>query len=55
MSDFSTKQPKPQSRSNDFDALLEGEPETGFVQAPRVGLAKTAAGPGVPASNRKIH
>jgi hypothetical protein len=32
-----------------------GEPVTGFVQAPHSERAGTGPGPGVPASNRKIH
>jgi hypothetical protein len=53
--DFSTKQPAPQKRdSTQFDAQESGEPTTGFTQAPRVGLPATGAGPGKPASNRKI-
>jgi hypothetical protein len=57
MSDFSTKQPKPQSRpSTQYGPDESGVPVTGFDEAPTYddALHNTEVGPGVPANVKKI-
>jgi hypothetical protein len=54
MGDFSTHQPAPAKRNNDADAVEAGTPKSGISEAPRVGLAETGPGKGVPANKRTI-
>jgi hypothetical protein len=53
--DWPSKQPAPQKRDSTAATQDEGGvPVTGFTEAPRVGLAPTGPGEGIPPSNKKI-
>lgn len=57
MADFSKKQPAPQKGEAESRGPVDqgGVSPTGFADAPLTPQNRGGAGPGVPASSRKIH